>query len=282
MTAALSPVVFDAPLVNPAPNGLFGATQWTDEDGPLRWLPSGVDVRVFNYGGGTQFGVWEHPYCTPESALDPETDAKRGVRPDFPDTFLALTTWAADECDLLKRSRDEVRVRAQQVHRLQEPNQVEKTLAARMLADAGTPGTAAGMVAALGYLEGALARTNTVGFIHASAEWAAFAAYANLIRFNGNRMVTPLGHTWVFGGGYVDALGATLVATSPTYGWRGPVETRDAPSLSVNEFKAVTERSLVVGYEALVGAVTVTAPVDGDGFPGLSNFPGSTNFPSGV
>lgn len=41
----------------PAPNGLFGATQWTDEDGPLRWLPSGVDVRVFNYGGGTQFGV---------------------------------------------------------------------------------------------------------------------------------------------------------------------------------------------------------------------------------
>lgn len=259
MTAALSPVVFDAPLVNPAPNGLFGATQWTDEDGPLRWLPSGVDVRVFNYGGDTQFGVWEHPWCTPESGLDPETDAKGGVRPDFPDTFLALTTWAADECDLLKRSREEVRVRAQQVHRLQEPNQVEKTLAARMLADAGTPATATGIVAGVAKLEGLLAKTNTIGLIHASAELAAPAADANLIRYNGSgRLVSPLGHTWVFGGGYVDGLGDKLVATSPTYGWRGQADTRDAPSLTVNEFKAITERSLVVGYEALIGAVDIT------------------------
>ncbi|WP_243858121.1 hypothetical protein [Mycobacterium sp. DL440] len=280
MTAALSPVVFDAPLVNPAPNGLFTATQWTDEDGPLRWLPSGVDVRVFNYGGGTQFGVWAAPWNAAESELAP-SDVKEGVRPDFPDTFVAMTTYATDECDLLKRSREEVRVRAQQVHRLQEPNQVEKMLATRLLADAGTPGTAAGIVAAVAHLEGLLAKTNTIGLIHASAEWAAFAAYANLVRYQGGKLVSPLGHTWVFGGGYVDTLGSTLIATSPTLGWRGPVALRDAPSMEVNEFVAVAERSLVVGYEALVGAVTVTAPVDGDGFPGLTNFPGSTNFPSG-
>lgn len=257
MTAALSPVTFDAPLVNPAPNGLFGATQWTDEDGPLRWLPSGVDVRVFNYGGGTQFGVWTADWCAAESDLGP-TDVKDGERPDFPDTFVALTTFATDECDLLKRSREEVRVRAQQVHRLQEPNQVENTLAARMLADAGTPSTAATIVAAVSKLEGLLAKTNTIGLIHASAELAAPAADANLIRYNGSRLVSPLGHTWVFGGGYVDGLGDKLVATSPTYGWRGQAETRDAPSLSVNEFKAITERSLVVGYEALIGAVDIT------------------------
>ncbi|ORA38105.1 hypothetical protein [Mycobacterium aquaticum] len=281
MTTAFSPVVFDAPLVNPAPNGLFGATQWTDEDGPLRWLASGVDIRVFNYGGGAQFGVWEHPWCVSEDDLDPETDAKRGVRPEFPDTFTAFTSWASDECDVTQRSRDEVRVRAQQVHRLQEPNAVEAKLATRMLADAGTAGTAAGVVAAVAFLEGLLAKTNTVGQIHASAEWAAFAAYANLVRYNGSKLVTPLGHQWVFGGGYVDGLGSTLVATSPTFGWRGPVVLRDAPTAGFNEFVAVAERSLVVGYEELVAAVKVTAPVAGDGFPGLLNFPGSANFPSG-
>lgn len=256
MTAALSPVTFDAPLVNPAPNGLFGATQWTDEDGPLRWLPSGVDVRVFNYGGGTQFGVWTAPWNAAESELAP-TDVKEGVRPDFPDTFLALTTWAADECDLLKRSREEVRVRAQQVHRLQESNQVEKSLAARMLADAGTVADA-NFTWAVGQLEAALAETNTLGFIHAGAQWATSAAQANLIVRSGPVLKTPLGHTWVFGGGYVDALDSTIVATSPVYGWRGQVALRDAPSLEVNEYRAITERSLVVGYEALVGAMNIT------------------------
>lgn len=256
MTTALSPVVFDVPLVNPSPNGLVGVTQWTDEDGPLRWLPSGVDFRVFNYGGQTQFGVWSAAWNATESELT-ATDVKVGERPDFPDTFLAVTTFAADECDLLVRSRDEVRVRAQQVHRLQEPNQVEVELAGRMLTDAGTPGEVVDAVAAVGKLEGLLAETGTVGMIHASAELAAVAAKDGLVRYNNGRLVSPLGHTWVFGGGYVTALGAKLVATSKTYGWRGPVVLRDAPSLVVNEFHAIAERSLVIGYEALVGAVTI-------------------------
>lgn len=257
MTAALSPVVFDAPLVNPAPNGLFGVTQWTDLDGPLRWLASGLDVRVFNYGGDTSFGVWVADWCAAEADLGPG-DVKQGVRPDFPDTFLPLTTWAADECDMTARSRDEVRTRAQQVHRLQEPNQVETVLAARMLTDAGTADTASDIIGAVAQLEGLLAQTNTVGLIHASAMWAASAAQANLIRYQNGRLVTPLGHTWVFGGGYVDALGDVLVATSPTYGERGQVVLRDGYTTGFDGFKAVVERSLVVGYEALVGAVDIT------------------------
>lgn len=257
MTAALMAVQFDAPLVNPAPNGLFAATSWQDETGPLRWLPSGVDIRVFNYGGENQFGVWTADWCAAEEDLDPVEDLKRGERPEFPDTFLALTTWAADYCDLRADSRDEVRLRAQQVHRLQEPNQVEKTLAVRMLADAGTPATATGIVAGVAKLEGLLAKTSTIGMIHASAELAASAAEANLIRYNGGKLVSPLGHTWVFGGGYVDGLGDTLVATSPTYGKRGRVTLKDAPSLKVNEFVAVAERSLVVGYEAAIGAAEI-------------------------
>ncbi|BBB42860.1 hypothetical protein [Mycobacteroides abscessus] len=257
MTAALSPVQFEAPLVNPAPNGLVAATQWVDESGPLRWLPSGVEFRVFNYGGGTQFGVWSAAWNATESELKP-ADVKKGERPAFLDAFIAQTTYASDDCSLLKRSRDEIRVRAQQVHRVLEPIQTEKTLAARMLLDAGTPAAKTGIVAAIGAIEGLIADTGTVGVIHASAELAAPAAQANLIRYNNGRLVSPLGNTWVFGGGYVSALGAKLIATSPTYGWRGPVELRDAPSLQHNEFKAIAERSLVVGYEALIGAVNIT------------------------
>lgn len=257
MTAVFTPVVFEAPLVNPAPNGLFAATSWQQTDGPLRWLDSGVDVRVFNYGGEDAFGVWLAEWCAATADLDPG-DVKKGDRPDFPDTFVAMTTWGFDECDLTTASQDEVRKRAEQTHRLQEPNAVEDTFAARLLTDAGTPDTAADIVGAVGHLEGLLAKTNTLGFIHASATWAASAAQAQLIVRSGAALKTPLGHTWVFGGGYVDALDDTLVATSPTFGWRGTVDVRGAMKLEWNRYKAIAERSLVIGYEAAIGAVTVT------------------------
>lgn len=258
MTSALATVTFDAPLANPAPNGLFGAIAWQDQQGPLRWLGSGIDFRVFNYGGDSQFGVWTADWCVAEADLDPVEDVKRGERPDFPDTFLPMTTWAADYCDLRIPTRDEVRTRAQQVHRLQEPNQVEKHIAPRLLADAGTPDPAADIVAAVSHLEGALAETSTIGVIHAGAQWAARAAEKGLIVRSGSTLRTPLGHLWVFGGGYRTALADTLVATSPVFGWQGDVQVKDAPSLRVNEFLAVAERSLVVGYEASVGAAEIT------------------------
>lgn len=257
MTTGFAPVLFDAPLVNPAPNGLWSAVQWAEEQGPLRWLASGVDIRVFNYGGESQFGAWEADWCAAEADLTVD-DVKTGVRPEFPDSFLPLTTWAADECDLRQVSQDEVRKRVQQVHRLQEQNAAETVFATRILADAGTPDTADDIVGAVGHLEGLLAKTNTLGVIHASATWAASAAQAQLIVRTGNVLKTPLGHQWVFGGGYVDGLGDKLVATSPVFGWRGDVQVRDAPSFKYEEFRAVAERSLVVGYEASVGAVNIT------------------------
>ncbi|GAS98805.1 uncharacterized protein RMCC_5770 [Mycolicibacterium canariasense] len=258
MTTGFAPVVFDAPLVNPAPNGLWDAVAWQDEQGPLRWLTSGVDVRVFNYGGETQFGVWQADWCVAEADLDPQTDVKLGERPDFPDTFLPLTTWASDRCDTRKVSQDEVRTRAQQVHRLQEPNAVETFLAPRLLADAGTAAAVADIVAAVGALEAAVAKTNTLGVIHAGAQWASPAASKGLIRYLNGKLVTPLGHQWVFGGGYVDGLGDKLVVTSPVFGWRGEVTVQDAPSTHVEEFLAVAERSLVVAYEMAVAAVEVS------------------------
>lgn len=256
MTSALAPVVFDAPLVNPSPTGLFAATVWQNDDGPLRWLAAGVDVRPFNYGGGAAFGVWEADWDAAESDLAPE-DVKTGERPEFPDTFTAMTTWAYDEGAMASWSQSEVQARAAQTHRLQESNAVEAAVAVRLLSDAGTPSAADDVVDALAILEADLAETNTVGVVHASAKLAAVAASRNLIIRSGAALKTPLGHTWVFGGGYVQGLGDTLVATSQPFGWRGPVAVRDSFRLPHNRYSAIAERSLVIGWEAVVAAATI-------------------------
>lgn len=258
MTSTLSPVLFDPPLVNPSPNGLFAAAQWRDENGPSRWLGPGVDIRVWNYGGGDSYGVWEaDPFAATDDLEEGDVKAT-GDRPDWLDTFPHFTSWAADECALTGPSQVEVRARAQQVHRLQEQNAAEAAFAVRLLSDAGTPGEPVDVVAAVASLEGQLAATNTLGVIHASAGLAAYAAQAQLIIRSGSVLRTPLGHQWVFGGGYVDGLEDTLVATSPVFGWRGPVTVRTAIKQEHNRFYAIAERSLVLGYESAVGAVTIT------------------------
>lgn len=260
MTTTFMPVRFDAPLVNPSPPGLVAATSWQDagEGEPLRWLDGGVEINKFNYGAEESFGVWGAAWCAQEADLGPD-DVKVGAgRPDNLDSFLALTTWASDECDLTAPSQAEVRVRAQQNFRLLEPVALEREFAARLLDDAGTPTAAADLVAAVGLLEDAFAETNTVGMIHARPGWAAVAAEAQLIVRSGAALKTPLGHTWVFGGGYVAGLADTLVATSPTFGWRGPVALRESDDPQHSRFYAIVERSLVVGYEALIGAVEIS------------------------
>jgi len=252
----LQAVQFEAPLVNPAPLGLYAVTSWTEEDGPLRWLDGGVQIRPHNYGGEDAVGRWQASWCAGVADLT-ETDLKTGVRPDIPDPFEAVTIWAYDQCDLTAPSRDEVRTRAAQNLRLQEQVMVEQAVATRLLLDAGVPAPAADLVEAVSNLEAAMSLTCTQGYIHASASWAAQAQRYNLIRSSGGVMVTPLGHRWVFGGGYVEALGDTLVATSPTFGWRSAATVRETIEARYNEFIAIAERSVVVGYEAAVGAAQI-------------------------
>ncbi|MCV7223638.1 hypothetical protein [Mycolicibacterium elephantis] len=254
------PVRFDAPLLNPAPNGLFAATQWADETGPLRWLDSGVEVRsAGNYGGEDASGVWDAEWCPPP---DPATvgQRKEGDRPDNLDPFAPMTVWAYDQCDLTAPSQAEVRQRAQQILRLQEQTAVEREFAARLLTEAAAlPGgieTAVTLRLAVGYIEGVLAQTNTTGFIHVGAQWV--ATDPDLFKRNGAVLKSPGGHTVVVGGGYVDGLGDTLVATSQPYGWRDQPTLRKAIDERHNTFAAIAERSFVVGVEAVVAAVTVT------------------------
>ncbi|SHP48069.1 hypothetical protein [Mycobacteroides abscessus] len=258
MTSTLTPVLFDAPLVNPNPLGLYRAAQWTESADPLRWLPAGVEIRPWNFGLTGSFGVWAAAWNAREGDLGPD-DVKHGQRPAGLAAFAAVTVWAADECDLTAPSQAEVRTRAAQTLRLMEQGAVEREFAARLLEDAGTVGAAAGLVAAVGHLEEMWASTNTQGgFIHARPSWAAPASQANLLVRSGQGFTTPLGLRWVFGAGYRQVLSDTLVVSSQPFGWRSESVVRTANDLENSRFRAISERSLVVGYESLIGAVKVT------------------------
>lgn len=248
---ALLPVEFEAPLVNPDTIGLYGATTWAAPDTVPRWLASGVRVRPHNYDIENT-GVWGADWCDPEPG-----EVKDGDRPELPEPHEAVTVWAFDECDLTAPSQEEVRTRALQNMRLREETAVEREFAGRLVLDTGTPASAASLIEAVGKLEEALAATNTVGVIHASARWAAAAADAGLLTRTGTGFLTPLGHRWVFGGGYAPVLGNELIATSPTYGWRTAPELRETIDHLGNRFIAIAESSVVVGYEHAVSVVTV-------------------------
>lgn len=252
-TAVLAPTRFQAPPINPAPNGLYAATQWTEiaEDQPSRHL-NGVEVRGINYGGDSAFGVWEGHYC----AAPQPGQIKDGVRPGILPPFEPVTVWAYDECDLTAPGRVEVEQRAAQILRLEEQVAVEQEFANRMLLDAGTPETAATLKLAVAHIEGVFARTNTLGFLHIGAQWPALEP--GLFIKSGTTRVSPAGHTWVIGGGYVDGLDNVLVATSQPFGWRDEVAVRTAIDERHNIFAAIAERTVLIGYEALIGAVVVT------------------------
>lgn len=81
---------------------------------------------------------------------------------------------------------------------------------------------------------------------------------AHLVTRSGPRWITPAGHALVLDGGYRAGLGQTLVDTSaPLFGWRDQPEVRTAMDERHNTFVAVAERTVLVGYEALVAAVAV-------------------------
>ncbi|AXN53286.1 major capsid pentamer protein [Mycobacterium phage Thonko] len=260
MTApVLAAVNFTAPRQNPAIPGLFAVTNWQPVGEAARHL-NGVEIRGENYGGEGAAGVWEADWCAPP---DPATvtERKEGERPDIADVFDPIVVWAFDQCDLTRPSQAEVRARAAQILRLEEQSLIEREFAERLKADVtevfGTAETAANLKLAIGYIEGVLAQTNTLGYIHIGAQWV--SQESGLFTKSGAKYVSPLGHTYVIGGGYTDGLDDLIVATSPTFGWRSEPAVREALDERHNQFVAVAERSVVIGYEAIVAAVQITA-----------------------
>lgn len=259
MTAPVIDVVhFDVPPVNPTTYGLYGAVgTWQTGDEPNRWH-HGVEFRsTGNYGGEGSFGVWNAPWCGDPVPAD---QIKDGERPGNLDPFERTVVWAYDECDLTAPSRAEVQARAAQVLRLEEQVAVEREFAARMLldaADVATPiPTAASLAQAVGALEAAVALTNTQAYLHIAPQWVALDT--DLFKKSGTTWTSPLGNIWVIGGGYVDGLEDTIVATSQPYGWRDEPTVRTAIDERANIFAAVAERSVLIGYEAVIAAVTIT------------------------
>ncbi|WP_156744685.1 hypothetical protein [Mycobacterium sp. 852014-52450_SCH5900713] len=189
---------------------------------------------------------------------------KEGDRPPDTDPFPPVTVWASGTCDMTEYGQSEAITRAQQNLRLLEQVAVERDLSIRLLADsAGVTVERTTLPSAISYLEGLLAETNTLGIIHAGAQWASIGVAqggpGGLWQRSGSAIKTQLGHSLAFGGGYVDGLGTTLVATSaPVYGWRDEPALRTTAHYQTNEFIAIAERSVALAYEEVIGAVTVT------------------------
>jgi hypothetical protein len=139
-----------------------------------------------------------------------------------------------------------------------EQQAVETSFAARLLSDAGTPESATGIVDAVAKLEAQLAKAQLTAVIHASAQWATPAISEQAIIAQGATYQTAMGHQIVFAGGYVDTLDSTLVASSPVFGWRGPVSEYEAIRHTTNQFVAVAERSVLLAYESTLAAVEIT------------------------
>jgi hypothetical protein len=169
--------------------------------------------------------------------------------------------WSYDACDLTEPSRAEVEQRAAQLLRMRESVMVAREFAGRLLADAADLGpvpTVDDPVAALAALEGELAEANVVGYLHLSPEWLPVLTSAQLIARAGTNWTTPGGHRLILDGGYVEGLGQTIVATSaPLFGWRDAPQLRTTLDERANLYIAIAERSVTVGYEAVVAAVEI-------------------------
>ncbi|PXW34057.1 UNVERIFIED_CONTAM: hypothetical protein DES50_102682 [Williamsia faeni] len=247
-TTAL-PVEYVAPLVNPAPSGLYVVAT-----GPLP-LPehawSGISIKPTNAGGG--FGTWEMDPCF--NPLDPEA-RKDGERAAPLDPFFPVTTWGYDECDPQEPEAD-LLARAGQAQRLGEQTAIEAEFAARLITDAEDLGTVADLVGAVAVLEAAMAQRKQVGVIHASAQWAG-AAMRDRLATGSPIARSPLGHSWAFGSGYVAGLGNSLVITGPVTIWVGEVFEQAAVDPYRTVRVAVKERAMAVGYEALAFEVSIS------------------------
>lgn len=215
-------------------------------------------------------GVWvltftlRHTVVITGVSVTTHAETKFGHRPAILLPFDPITVWAYDECDLTEASREEVIDRSQQILTLEEQVGVEREFAQRLLLDAndlpGSIQTTVNIALAIGYLEAQMALTGTMGYFHVGAQWAsAMTSFNNLLSKQGTRYVSPLGHVYVFGGGYVDGLDSTIVATSQPFGWRNaPITTAAIDTVHKDVFAAITERSVCIGYEHVISAVTIS------------------------
>lgn len=269
----LPPVDITASPLTPAGFGLYAAATIT-ETGQNRRHLGGVNLWPYNCDEG--YGTYDSNFCD----LDGEPAVKAAAERPAPVEFEPLVVWAADEC-APDQTEAEVQARAQHTLALQEPLLVESAFATKLLADAAAPVTVPNFATAIGVLEEFLGEQGYLGVIHAARRWAGTASMFRWNNQTGPSYQSPLAHRYAFGGGYADVLGNTIVATGPVYVWRDAVESHVVTTGSSpvpehnNSVYAMAERTVVVGYECAILAVTIdsTEPEALGLFPG--GFPGS-------
>lgn len=255
MTSALLPIRHTPAVIGPD-RGLYETVEWlADGSEPFRALATGVDVEQVNTGLDEQFGVWGENWCANPDALESDKIKDRLNREYANFTSLPVYGYDANQCgDMTEEARREVRQRALNSLTLNEQRAVETSTAIRMLAGVPEPPNyRANFFDAVSFLEGELAKKGITGYIHLGAQWAAHAA-RYMLNDNGR---SPMGHTWVFGGGYVETLGWNLIATTRPIGWRSSVSLREAYKYELNQYVAVAERTVLVAYEAVLASVNI-------------------------
>ena len=236
---AIPPVTYTAVQANPLGGGLYDAASVVDAaDG--RHL-SGIMLEPVNEGAS---GLWEY--------AGEDNPDKVGERLDWP-SFPGTVVWAADSVKTVGASIEGARERAEHILRLREPIEVERFVAGQLLeAEASA---VASVREQLAYLELELGKRGYPGVIHASREL--LPALKDFIVRQGQAMFTPGGHRWAFGGGY-EALGTTLVGTGAVTVVRAPIAQAEAVDTRLNDFHAIAERVVAVGWEGEALAVSLT------------------------
>ncbi len=220
--------------------------------------PVGLDVA----GSSTSYGVSTDTAARLTAtggaavAVTKTANVKRGSRTPPLDPFLPVVTWGYDECDP-QETDEQVLTRARQNQRLGEQLVVESSFADRLLSEATDLGSVGDIVEAVSALESELAQLGILGVLHAASGWAALASSHSVLSPVGAVRRSPLGHTWAFGGGYVDTLDDTIVATGPITVWQSGYEEHVALDAYRNVRAAVVERAVIVGYECAAFKVTV-------------------------
>lgn len=236
---ATPPVVYSAVPANPLGGGLYDAASVV-EAMDMRHL-GGMILEPVNEGVS---GVWEEG-----SETNPEKVGERGEWPEFP----ATTVWAADGVKTVGASAEGARERAEQLLRLKEPVHVEEFVAGQLL-EAGTQSVSS-IKAQMAFLELELGKRGYPGVIHASREL--LPELKDYIVRQGQALFTPGGHRWAFGGGY-EALGSDIVGTGAVTVVRSRLIEVGATDTRLNDFHAVAERVVAVGWEGDALRVSLT------------------------
>lgn len=236
---AIPPVTYTAVQANPLGGGLYDAASVVDAaDG--RHL-SGIMLEPVNEGAS---GLWEY--------AGEDNPDKVGERLDWP-SFPGTVVWAADSVKTVGASIEGARERAEHILRLREPIEVERFVAGQLLeAEASA---VASVREQLAYLELELGKRGYPGVIHASREL--LPSLKDFIVRQGQAMFTPGGHRWAFGGGY-EALGTTLVGTGAVTVVRAPITQAETVDTRLNDFHAIAERVVAIGWEGDALAVSLT------------------------